>query len=205
MVSLTHPSAEAIRAFLASQSEFPLTYASSRGDATEPPPGYVVDHTRARIGRGEEAFARAKAALERWQQVRLGWVEARPDDAPIRTGQEVAIVARRFGVWWLSACRIVRVLDDPGPGRRFGFAYGTLPDHVGIGEERFLVEWDRSTGEVWYDILAFSRPNWLVSRIFYGYMRRLQRRFGRDSAAAMKRLVGGQPDRPIEETDDHAT
>ena len=70
----------------------------------------------------------------------------------------MAVIARRLGLWWLNACRIVYVVDEPGPVSRYGFAYGTLPDHAGSGEERFLVEWDRASGEVWYDILAFSRP-----------------------------------------------
>ena len=39
---------------------------------------------------------------------------------------------------------------------KFGFAYGTLPDHAGSGEERFLVEWDQDEGSVWYDIRVFS-------------------------------------------------
>jgi uncharacterized protein (UPF0548 family) len=102
----------------------------------------------------------------------------------------VAIVARRVGVWWLSACRVVYVVDEPGSISRYGFAYGTLPDHAGSGEERFLVEWDRGSGEVWYDILAFSRPQWLLTRLGYRYMRRLQKRFGSESAAAMVRAVG---------------
>ncbi len=50
---------------------------------------------------------------------------------------------------------------------RFGFAYGTLPGHVESGEERFLVEWDRGDDAVWYDILAFSRPNHVLTRLGY--------------------------------------
>ena len=72
-------------------------------------------------------------------------------------------MARRLGLWWLNACRIVYVVDEEGPVTRFGFAYGTLPGHAGAGEERFLVEWDRASGEVWYDILAFSRPHVFLS------------------------------------------
>jgi uncharacterized protein (UPF0548 family) len=100
----------------------------------------------------------------------------------------VAIVARRAGMWWLNACRIVYVVDEPGPVGRYGFAYGTLPDHAESGEERFLVEWDRAAGEVWYDILAFSRPRWLLTRLGYPYMRRVRRRFGRESAAMVRAL-----------------
>src|SRR5436190_617135 len=82
----------------------------------------------------------------RWEQFRRGWVGAWPPGTPIRAGEVVAIVARLAGLWWLSACRIVYVMDEPGPVRRYGFAYGTLPDHAGAGEERFLVEWDRESG-----------------------------------------------------------
>ena len=49
-------------------------------------------------------------------------------------------------------------MDESGPVRRFGFAYGTLPGHAESGEERFLIEWDQDEDGVWFDILAFSRP-----------------------------------------------
>jgi uncharacterized protein (UPF0548 family) len=135
MLFLRRPTVEAIRAFLAAQARLDLTYAAVGATATKPPAGYVVDHTRIRLGVGEKVFATAKAALERWQQFRLGWLEASPDDTPIKEGQVVAILARSIGLWWLNACRIVAVIDEDGPVNRFGFAYGTLPDHAGSGEE----------------------------------------------------------------------
>ena len=146
------------------------------------------------MGEGEKVFAAAKAALERWQQFRLGWLEASPDDTPIKEGQVVAILARSLGLWWLNACRIVDVVDEDGPVRRFGFAYGTLPDHAGSGEERFLIEWDRQEGNVWYDILAFSRPRHFLARLGYPWVRRVQKRFGRESGAVMCRMAGAVAD-----------
>ena len=101
----------------------------------------------------------------------------------------VAILARSLGLWWLNACRIVAVVNEHGPVNRFGFVYGTLPDHAGSGEERFLIEWDREEGSVWYDILAFSWPRHVLARLGYPWARRVQKRFGRDSAAAMCRMV----------------
>jgi uncharacterized protein (UPF0548 family) len=189
MLFLRRPRAEAIQAFLASQARRDFTYPAVGATATNPPAGYVVDATRIKIGAGEKVFAAAKTALERWQQFRLGWAEASPEDAPIKEGQVVAILARSLGLWWLNACRIVAVVDEDGPVRRFGFAYGTLPDHAGSGEERFLVEWDRDQDGVWYDILAFSRPRHFLARLGYPWLRRVQKRFGRESAAAMLRAV----------------
>ena len=42
--------------------------------------GYVVDHTRIKLGEGESSFQAAKTGLERWDQFRLGCVEAWPSD-----------------------------------------------------------------------------------------------------------------------------
>jgi uncharacterized protein (UPF0548 family) len=89
----------------------------------------------------------------------------------------------------MNACRIVYVLDDDGSAasgvRRVGFAYGTLPDHGEIGEERFAVEWCAVDDSVWYDLYAFSRPGSWLARVGSPLARRLQRRFARDSKAAM--------------------
>lgn len=187
------PSPDAIRDFLTAQAGFDVTYATVGATATMPPSGYVVDHTRVRLGDGEQVFHAAQAALARWDHFRLGWVEATPTDTPLKAGEVVAVVARVLGVWWLNACRIVYVVDEAGPVCRFGFAYGTLPGHAESGEERFVVEWDRADDGVWYDILAFSRPNHLLARLGYPLTRRTQKRFARDSAAAMQKAVGSAP------------
>ncbi len=189
MLLLRRPSTRTIRNFLTDQSKLDFTYLAVGATATEPPVGYVVDHTRIKLGEGEADFAKAKAALERWDQFNLGWVEAWSPEMTIAKGEVIAVIAREFGLWWLNACRIIYVWDEQEPIRRFGFAYGTLPDHAGTGEERFLVELDPSTGVVWFDILAFSRPHQFLTKIGYATMRRIQARFGRESSAAMVRAV----------------
>src|SRR4051812_48545951 len=114
MLSLRRPTAEAIQAFLAAQARLDLTYEAVGATATQLPPGYVVDHTRIKLGQGETVFSAARTALERWEQFRLGWLEARPGDTPIKEGQVVAILARSIGLWWLNACRIVAVITEDG-------------------------------------------------------------------------------------------
>jgi uncharacterized protein (UPF0548 family) len=189
MLSLRKPCAGKLRDFLAAQSKLALTYAAVGATATVPPAGYVADHTRIRLGTGEKTLAAARAALEHWEQFRLGWVEVWPPEAPIQPGQVVGVIARLFGLWWLNACRVVYVVDETGPVHRFGFAYGTLPEHAESGEERFAVEWHAADDSVWYDILAFSRPQQLPVRLGYPFARRLQKRFARESAAAMRRAA----------------
>jgi uncharacterized protein (UPF0548 family) len=190
MLLLRKPSSSTLDAFLAAQAKLDLTYPAVGATAASPPPGYVVDRTRVRLGEGEGVFRAAKDALGRWDQFHLGWVEAVPPDTPIKAGEVVAVVARVLGLWWVNASRVVYVVDEAGPVRRFGFAYGTLPGHAESGEERFLIEWDRAGDAVRYDILAFSCPRHPLARVGYPLARRTQRRFARDSAAAMRRAVG---------------
>ena len=189
MLSLRKPSAESICRFLTGQVKLPYTYAAVGATAKTPPSGFVVDRTRIRLGEGEAVFRLAIAALQRWEQFRLGWVEAWSPDTPIKSGEVVAIMGRAIGMWWLNSCRIIYVVDESGPICKFGFAYGTLPGHVESGEERFLIEWNQHDNSVWYDIVAFSRPNHFLTRLGYPLVRCTQKRFGRNSAAAMFRAV----------------
>jgi uncharacterized protein (UPF0548 family) len=194
MLSFRRPSLEFIREFQATQSKLGFTYQAIGATATVPPSGYTVDHTRIKLGTGETVFTRAQAALESWDHFRLGWMEALPSEKGIRPGVAVAVLAHTLGVWSLNACRIIYVVDETEPIRRFGFAYGTLPDHVETGEERFLIERDQAVGDVWYDILAFSRPRHFLATVGAPYVRRVQKQFGRESAAAMVRVVRDRAD-----------
>ena len=195
MISLSKPSVESIRNFLQKQAKLDFSYSAFDTAEGSPPTGYVIDHTRIQLGEGQQIYEAAKEALRRWDQFQLGWVEGGPKETLIQKGQVVAVLARAIGLWWLNACRIVSVVDESGSVNRFGFTYGTLPDHIGIGEERFLVEWHHSDNKVWYDILAYSRPNHFLARLGYPIVRWTQKKFGRESSAAMLAAIGsvGKP------------
>jgi uncharacterized protein (UPF0548 family) len=186
MFSLRKPSSESIRRFLSDQKNRDYTYSAIGGTSGTPPAGFVVDHTRIQLGNGQSVFDAAKMAIKRWEHFQLSWVETSSTDIPIERGQVVGVLAWVFGVWCLNACRIVSVIDESGDVSRYGFVYGTLPGHVESGEERFQVEWNRSDDTVWYDILAFSRPNHFLTRLGYPMVRRIQKKFAHDSAAAMQ-------------------
>jgi uncharacterized protein (UPF0548 family) len=181
------PAPPFIRAFLEAQAKLSFTYTAVGATADKPPLGCVVDHTRIELGHGRAAFTAAKDALHKWEQFHLGWVQPCWPDTPLAPGQVVGVLGRSCCLWSLNACRIVYVVDEP---RKFSFAYGTLPEHVESGEERFTVEWNQDDDAVWYDILAFSRPNHILARLGYPLIRRLQRRFARDSGTAMKKAAG---------------
>ena len=61
-----------------------------------------------------------------------------------------------------APCRVVYVLDAPTAR---GFAYGTLPGHAECGEERFAVRYDRASGSVYAEVVAFSRHATWWSRL----------------------------------------
>lgn len=189
MYLLKKPSDERISRFIESQSRLEFTYpsigATRYGDH---PLGFLVDHNRSSLGSGQATFDAAKRALREWQHYRFGWIELYWPEVDPAPDQTVGVLARALGLWVLNACRLVYVIEEDEPIRRCAFAYGTLPEHAESGEERFQVEWHEDDS-VWYDILAFSRPNQLFSKIAHPYVRYKQKHFARDSISAMKAAV----------------
>jgi uncharacterized protein (UPF0548 family) len=184
------PSEETVRKFISSQQELPFSYPEVGATRGELPADYTHDHNRTKLGNGREVFERAVVAIKGWQQFDLGWVRIVPELVPIKTGATVAICASTFGMWSLSASRIIYVVDEVADIARFGFAYGTLPDHVERGEERFLIEWDHEDDSVWFDILAFSQPRHPLVRLTSPLARMLQKRFVKDSLGRMRVAAG---------------
>lgn len=183
------PRAIAIERFIDASRDLPLSYAPV-GIVRETPSQRRFDEQVAVIGRGDDDFERARAALTAWKQVDIGWVETFPKDAPIEVGSVVALLVRHLGFWSLNGCRIVYVAAAPlHSERRFGFAYGTLTNHAESGEELFEVFIDPQSGDVKYRIRAMSRPQSTLARIGQPIARALQARFRRDSVAAIKRAT----------------
>lgn len=185
MWSIRKPSPAAVTAFLARHSAGDYTYADVGRVADFHPQGFDRDARREIIGHGPAAFHAACDVFRRWGQFPTPWTKIYPVDAPIRAGQSLAMLAHACGLWWLNACRIVYTIDEP---TRFGFAYGTLGEHVECGEEQFLIE-QSADGAVWYDLRAFSRPRYWAVRLAYPFARRQQRQFARESFAALRAAV----------------
>src|SRR5689334_9556593 len=185
MFMIREPSETHVARFIASQRDLPFTYAEVGATNATPPVGYNIDHNRIELGSGEATFQFAVEALKKWRHFELGWVTIVPRGVRVEVGATVAVKARAFGTWSLNASRVVYTIDE---SRRFGFAYGTLPDHVEKGEERFLIEW-LADDSVSYDILAFSRPQHPLVKLSAPLARRLQHQFARDSLNRMKYLA----------------
>ncbi len=184
MFLLRQPSSETVLRFLESQRALNFSYSEVGATRTAPPRGFTLDHNRIRLGEGQDIFKSSSAALSKWRHFELGWLSVVPQGSPLKTGTTVAVQAHTFGIWSLNACRIVYTIDEDGPVQRFGFAYGTLPDHAERGEERFMIE-RLEDDSVWYDIYAFSQPQKAVVKLGLLLARRLQKRFAKESLGVM--------------------
>jgi len=188
MFLFSKPSEPQIRAILATQRARDFSYPDVGATRSELPSGYVTLRGRIDLGQGFPTFAQAVQALRQWKMfavsgIQLCW------PVPIQPGEAVAVVIKHFGFWSINCCRIVYVLDEDGPIQRFGFAYGTLPEHAEKGEERFTVEWHRSSDLVYYEIVSFSRPGNIAVKMAYPLAHGLQNRFLHHSLAAVARAV----------------
>jgi len=194
MLSLRKPSESEIISYLIAQKGQPFSYSKVGATKSSAPAGYSVDRHRELLGYGMDTFERAKLAVQRWQMFPVQMTELCWPDKAIEPETIVAVLARAPGFWTLNPCRVVYVIDEVAPcGNdevfRFGFAYGTLPDHLECGEERFCVEWNSGNDRVHYDLLSFSKPQNLVARVGYPLVRKAQARFRRLSAKAMRTAV----------------
>jgi len=91
------------------------------------------------VGRGEECWSQARAALLSWEvKTRSGFAvePASGSDAGVRDGADYWLVAAVGPLRIREPARVVGVVDRPD---RCGFAYGTLEGHPVSGEEAFVL------------------------------------------------------------------
>jgi uncharacterized protein (UPF0548 family) len=183
---IAKPDQACIQSILENQRSSGFSYAALGATREERfPNGFRVDRNAIRLGTGEAVFAEAQRRLKAWQMMDLGWLQALPASPTPVAGMEVALLIRHFRFWSVNVSRIVYVLETPNC---YGFAYGTLAEHAESGEERFTVT-RRTGGDIWYEIVAFSRARHPLARLGYPLTRALQKRFARDS---LKRMQCGQ-------------
>ncbi|MEO8573349.1 MAG: DUF1990 domain-containing protein [Pyrinomonadaceae bacterium] len=139
MFLLTRPTDAEIKEFLEMRRTDSFSYPEVGATRGLPPAGYNVDHNRVILGRGPHDFEKAKQAIREWKMFDVPSLDLLYPDTPIEAGRNVAPLANHLGFYSLNSCRVAYVIDEPD---KFGFAYGTLTEHVEIGEERFTVEFE---------------------------------------------------------------
>jgi uncharacterized protein (UPF0548 family) len=149
------------------------------------PAGYTHVTRRVRLGSGSGLFDTAAAALARWQPERGAGLLVRSRAERVALGVEFSTGIGVGPVRLWVPCLIVWVVAEPD---RFGFGFGTLPGHIATGEESFLL-WMDESGDVWFDVRAFSRPaKWWV-RLGGPLVRLVQAKVTDRYATAMQNLA----------------
>lgn len=189
-VFLGRPEAATIERLLVRSAGAPFSYAETGISRDGDLPGFETDLRRLELGHGDAVFAAACAALRAWRMFPGPWTFIAPPNAPLAAGTPVAMCVRSFGLWWVNSCRIVEAIDEPGPVRRYGLAYGTLPAHTLQGEARFVVEM-QPDGRVDYVLRAVSRIRFAPARWSGPLARNLQLRFVDGSPFAVQHAVAG--------------
>lgn len=181
MIALSRDQGKFLSSLLEQTQNLEVTYEELGVTRSETlPPGYRHDHLTVPVGRGDLAWRRAQDAIRGWRAHLHAGLRITPADAPIAEGGTV-VASRSVGPLLLVApCRIIYTTKT---STRFGFAYGTLPGHPEQGEEAFHVQLDRH-GDVTAEIVAFSRPADLTTRLAGPVARQIQK-------VATKRYIEG--------------
>ena len=188
MIRLFRPDEKAISEALARVSGGPLSYDTPGMTRRAPKPGWPVNQIRTALGRGSQVWERAVGALERWEQYHTDWTTLAPPEPALIPGTNFAALGRHYGFWSVNCCRVVYGPEDAGSDGLYAYAIGTLDDHSESGEERFLIERDDDE-TVWFELVAYARARHPLGRLAPPLVTRVQRKFARDAAAAMKRAV----------------
>ncbi len=157
---------------LAALAAAPFTYpdvGATRDDVL--PPGYAQLQRTAAVGRGEQVFERAVAAVFFWRMQRGIGLHVRADGPATEPGTNVVLTAGLPRLGYDIPCRVVWAQTG---GTERGFGYGTLPGHPESGEECFVVRID-DDGTVTFTTRVFSRPASPVARLGAPVSRQVQR------------------------------
>lgn len=150
-----------------------VSYPETRASLTPALPSrYFRDRARMPVGGSARGLTDARAALEQWRPHESAGLTLYPAAPEMLVGTTVVMSLRVLMLYVIVADRIVAIIDEPDA---FGFAYGTLATHAERGEESFIVR-GPSSGELTFEIAAFSRPQSAVSWLLLPLVRRLQRR-----------------------------
>jgi uncharacterized protein (UPF0548 family) len=158
----------------------------------QPIPGYRIDQNSCVLGQGETCYYAAVAALRAWRMFPQ-WAQATGTQGQ-EEGSIIQLQFHLLGLHWHSLGRVVYAFEEEntaGALRREGFAYGTLPQHVERGEERFSVALTHDN-RVIYELQAYSQPQYWAAKLAPSLARRYQQHFVRDSKAAFQNYVSSK-------------
>ncbi len=152
---------------------------------TDLPDGYHHVRLREHVGHGKAAFEAVAEGVMTWKVHRGAGLNVSTTSGRADVGVDVTTGIGAGPLQIPAPCRVVWTIDEPG---KRGFAYGTRRGHPASGEEAFTVEID-DAGDVWFDLLAFSRAAAWYAKLGGPLTRAVQQIAVRRYAAAARQLA----------------
>lgn len=145
------------------------------------------------------AFAAAKKAIQLYQFPDPRLISAVFDPAAALSGRNMLMFAKFAGFTFNFGVRVTSVVDevrknDSGDRLRvWGYSYRTLKGHFEIGEINFEISKNLRSGEITFEINAYSKPD-RIPNFFYRtgfriFSRPLQKYFAKSSIARLQAIA----------------
>jgi uncharacterized protein (UPF0548 family) len=97
MFLVSRPTESQIRTLLSCQRPLDFSYPHVGATRREMPAGYAVLQGRINLGQGSATFDRAVEALQQWKMFEVPGMRLYSPDAPIESGEAVAVATKHFG------------------------------------------------------------------------------------------------------------
>lgn len=144
-------------------------------------------------------FEKVKKAIKLYQFPEPKLITAVFDPEGPLPGRNMLMFAKFLGLTFTFGVRITKVVDeirknDQGQDVQvWGYAYRTLRGHFEIGEIAFSVSKNYDTGEVVFDVDAYSKPE-QIPNLFYRtgfriFSRPLQKYFAKSSVKRLREIA----------------
>lgn len=167
--------------------------------------GWHIDRYRALLAKEppgapipEGPYLVSKNAINNYQFPDPRLIRAVFDPGGALAGRNMLMLAHFMGFEFRFGVRVTSVTDETRKTEKgedvqvWGYSYRTLGGHFEVGEIRFLVDKNLATGDVGFEIDAYSKPSRipnLFHRVgFKVFGRSLQKYFARSSIQRLQRL-----------------
>jgi hypothetical protein len=145
------------------------------------------------------AYEAVQTAIRLYQFPDPRLISAVFDPEAALPGRNMLMFARFAGFTFNFGVRVTAVIDEVRKSEKghdfkvWGYAYRTLKGHFEIGEIRFEVSKNLQTGEIFFEIDAYSRPD-RIPNFFYRtgfriFSRPLQKYFAKSSIARLQKIA----------------
>jgi hypothetical protein len=202
MKTLDHRTAERLRELAA----LDYNYDAKVFEASQDRLGWKIDSYHEVVGQEESgppvqdgAYQRLKNAIQVYQFPNPHLIHAVFDPDSKLEGRNMLLIAHFMGFTFQFGVRVVRVYDEIYTNAKghqeqvWGYAYRTLKGHFEVGEISFRLSKDFETGEIFFSINAYSKPDRIPQFYFrWGFKifgRPLQRYFALNSMSRLRDIA----------------